>query len=62
MVETRSKWEDELERWLGPFLCRFLGRRNADAIHVFGSRRPRSAKAGNRGVWGSDGAAGAMGI
>src|SRR5450631_1100414 len=30
-------------------MCRFLGRRNADAIHVLGSRRPRSAKARNRG-------------
>jgi len=47
---------------MSPSLCRFLGRRNADAIHVLGSRRPRSAKARNRGVWGSDGAAGAMGI
>ena len=47
---------------MSPSLCRILGRRNADAIHVLGSRRPRSAKARNRGVWGSDGAAGAMGI
>src|SRR5664279_2013601 len=35
-----------------PLVCRFLRRRNADAIHVLGSRRPRSAKARNRGVWG----------
>ena len=25
-----------------PIMCRFLGRRNAEAIHLFGSRRPRN--------------------
>src|SRR5204863_1701496 len=32
-------------------LCRFLGRRHDDANHAHCGRRPRSAKARNRGQW-----------
>ena len=39
-----------------------FGRRNAKTIHALGGRRPKSAKARNRGVWGTEGVAGAMGI
>jgi len=60
-LKGRMRRRTSSTRWC-LLMCRFLGRRNADAIHVLGSRRPRSAKARNRGVWGSDGAAGAMGI
>jgi hypothetical protein len=39
-----------------------FGCRHDDAIHALDGRRPKSAKARNRGRWGADGAAGAMGI
>jgi hypothetical protein len=39
-----------------------FGRRHDDAIHALGGRRPKSAKARNRGKWGTGGAAGAMEI
>lgn len=36
MVETRSKWEDELERWLEPFLVCLdhKGRRRMCPLYV----------------------------
>jgi hypothetical protein len=48
--------------WLFPVLCRFLGRRHETSSTGCGGRRPRSAKARNRGKWGAGGAAGAMNI
>jgi hypothetical protein len=45
-----------------PLLCRFSDAGMPRPFPRSDSRRPKSAKAGNRGVWGSDGAAGAMGI
>jgi hypothetical protein len=42
-------------------LCRFLGRRHDDASMCCCGRRPRSAKARNRGKWGTDGAGGRYG-
>jgi hypothetical protein len=35
---------------------------HAETIPTLGQRRPKSAKARNREVWGTDSAAGAMGI
>jgi hypothetical protein len=43
-------------------LCRFSDAGMPRPSRRGDSRRPKSAKAGNRGVWGTDGAAGAMGI
>jgi len=43
-------------------LCRFSDAGMPELSPRSDSRRPKSAKAGNRGKWGSDGAAGAMGI
>ena len=43
-------------------LCRFSDAGMPRPSTRSGGRRPKSAKARNRGVWGTDGAAGAMGI
>jgi hypothetical protein len=43
-------------------LCRFSDAGMPRPSSRSESRRPKSAKAGNRGMWGTDGAAGAMGI
>jgi len=45
-----------------PILCRFSDAGMPRSSTRSGGRRPKSAKARNRGVWGADGAAGAMGI
>ena len=37
-----------------------FGCRHDEAIHALCGRRPKSAKARNRGKWGTGGAAGAM--
>ena len=47
-------------RW--PLLCRFSDAGMRGPSPRSANRRPKSAKAGNRGVWGTNGAAGAMGI
>jgi hypothetical protein len=38
-----------------------FGRRNAKTMRALGDRRLKSAKARNRGKWGTDGATGSMG-
>src|SRR6478736_4544208 len=43
-------------------VCRFSDAGMARPSSRWEGRRPKSAKARNRGVWGADGAAGAMGI
>ena len=45
-----------------PLVCRFSDAGMPRPSSRSESRRPKSAKAGNRGMWGTDGAAGAMGI
>jgi hypothetical protein len=47
---------------LGPHLCRFSDAGNDKACTRSGGRRLKSAKARNRGRWGTVGAAGSMGI
>jgi hypothetical protein len=44
------------------FLCRFSDAGMTKLSPGTGGRRPKSAKARNRGRWGTDGAVGAMGI
>jgi CRP-like cAMP-binding protein len=46
----------------GLLVCRFSDAGMPRPSSRSESRRPKSAKAGNRGMWGTDGAAGAMGI
>ena len=46
----------------GPYMCRFLGRRDVGLSPRADGRRRRSAKARNRGRWSTRGAAGSMGI
>ena len=45
-----------------PLLCRFSDAGMPKLSTCCGGQRPKSAKARNRGVWGTEGAAGAMGI
>ena len=47
---------------LSPFMCRFSDAGMPRPSARSDSRRPKSVKARNRGVWGTDSAAGAMGI
>ena len=51
MVDTTSKWEDELGRWLKPFLDR-LGhkarRRMCNASHTSATAKPWPRKANSR--------------
>jgi hypothetical protein len=46
----------------GPEMCRFLDAGSDDPSTRSGGRRLKSAKARNRGKWGTVGAAGSMGI
>ena len=45
----------------GPLLCRFSDAGMTRLSTYCGDRRPKSAKARNRGKWGTGGAAGAYG-
>src|ERR1700686_3781538 len=45
-----------------PHMCRFSDAGMTKLSPGTGGRRPKSAKARNRGRWGTDGAVGAMGI
>jgi len=47
---------------LSPFMCRFSDAGMTRLSTRCGGRRPKSAKARNRGKWGTGGAAGAMEI
>ena len=47
---------------MSPLLCRFSDAGMPKLSTCCGGQRPKSAKARNRGVWGTEGAAGAMGI
>jgi hypothetical protein len=46
----------------GPLLCRFLDAGMTNPSTPYGGRRPKSAKARSRGKFGTDVAAGVMGI
>ena len=57
MVDTKSKWEDELGRWLKPFLDRLghKARRRMCPLYISGligpgDRRERSADGGAAGT------------
>jgi hypothetical protein len=62
VVSTKSPNGVKRGGFLGLLLCRFSDAGMPRPSPRGDSRRPKSAKARNRGVWGTDGAAGAMGI
>jgi hypothetical protein len=62
LKRARNGEADPSRPSLGPQLCRFSDAGSDDPSTRSGGRRLKSAKARNRGKWGTVGAAGSMGI